>query len=70
MWVFQKWFYNSMFNFFLNIPELRDRYTRRVITGAMTLTHRGTRLDGTRSDKQVDFGDDKIKCLISSIDAG
>ena len=42
----------------------------RVITGAVASIHRGKRLDGTGSDKQVDFGDDKIKCLISSIDAG
>ena len=42
----------------------------RVITGAVASIHRGKRLDGTGSDEQVDFGDDKIKCLISSIDAG
>ena len=42
----------------------------RVITGAITSIHRGNRLDGTGSDGLVDFGDDKIKCLISSTDAG
>ena len=39
----------------------------RVITGAITSIHRGKRLDGTGSDEQVDFDDDKIK--ISVIDA-
>ena len=43
---------------------------RVIITGAITSIHRGNRLDGTGSDKQVDFGVDKIKCLISSTDAG
>ena len=28
----------------------------------------GSRLDGTGSNKHVDFGEDKINCLISSID--
>ena len=37
----------------------------RVITGAITI-HKGNRLDGRGSDKQVDFGDDDIKCLVSS----
>ena len=32
--------------------------------------HRGNRLDGRGSDEQVDFGDNKTKCLISSADAG
>ena len=42
----------------------------RIITGAITSIHRGNRLDSRGSDKQVDFGDDKIKCVISSTDAG
>ena len=42
----------------------------QVITVAITSIHRGNRLDGTGSDEQVDFGDDKIKCSISSADAG
>ena len=42
----------------------------RVITGAVASIHRGKKLDGTESDEQVDFGDDKIKCLISSVYAG
>ena len=50
------------------IPELRDRFTVQVINGVITLIQWGKRLDG--SDEQVDFGDDKIKCLISLADAG
>ena len=38
--------------------------------GAITSIQRGSRLDGKGSDKQVDFGKDKIKCLILSTDAG
>ena len=52
------------------MSELRDIFTMRVITGAITSIYRGNRLDGTGSDEQVDFCDDKIECLISSIDAG
>ena len=37
---------------------------------ALTSIHRGNRLDGRRSDEQVDFGGNKIKCLISLTDAG
>ena len=70
MWVFLKWLYNSIFKFFGNLPELKDRFTMRVITGVITSTHRGNRLDGRESDQQVDFGDDKTNCLISSTDAG
>ena len=55
---------------FGNIPELRDRFSMWVITGAVTSTHSGNRLDDTGSDEPVDFGDDKIKRLISSTDAG
>ena len=71
MWVFFKsGFTTAHLNSFGNLPELRNRFTMRVITGAVASIHRGKRLDGTGSDEQVDFGDDKIKCLISSIDAG
>ena len=70
MWVFFKsGFTTAYLNSFGNLPELRDRFTMRVITGAVASIHRGKRLVGTGSDEQVDFGDDKIKCLISSIDA-
>ena len=47
--------------------ELRDRFTMRVIKGAITSIYRDQRIDGTGSDEQVDFGDDKIKYLIFSI---
>ena len=71
MWVFFKsGFTTAYLNSFGNLPELRDRFTMRVITGAVASTHRGKRWDGTGSDEEVDFGDDKIKSLISSIDAG
>ena len=52
------------------MSELRDRFTMRATTGAITSIHRGNILDGRGSDEQVDFGDNKIKCLISSTDAG
>ena len=42
----------------------------RVITGVITAIHRSNRLDGRESDQQVDFGDGKTNCLISSTDAG
>ena len=67
---FKSGFTTANFNSFGNIPQLRDRYTMWVITGAITSIHRGNRLDGRGSDEQVDFGDYKIKCLISSTDAG
>ena len=68
-------FFNSGFtaaylNSFGNIPELRNRFTMRIITGVITSICRGNRLDGTGSVEQVDFGDYKIKCLISSTGAG
>ena len=39
-----------------------------MIIGAMESMQWGSRLDGTGSNKHVDFGVDKINCLISSID--
>ena len=59
---FKSDFTTVYFNSFGNISKLRDRFTMRVITGAITLKHRDNRLDGSGSDEQVDFGDDKIKC--------
>ena len=70
MGVFKNSFTTADLNSFRNIPELRDRFTMRVITGAITSIRRGNRLDSRGSDEQVDFADDKIKCLISSTDAG
>ena len=68
MGFFKSAFITADLSSFGNIPELRDRFTMRVITGAITLIHRGNSLDGRVSE--VGFGDDKIKCLISSADAG
>ena len=48
--------------------ELSDKLTIRVIIGAIESMQRGSRLDGTGSNKHVDFGEDKINCLISSTD--
>ena len=42
----------------------------RVITGAITSIHRGNRLYGRGSDEHLDFGDNKIKCLICLSYAG
>ena len=53
-----------------NIPELRNRFAMQVIAGTITSIHRGNRLNGTESYEKEDFGDNKIKCLISSADAG
>ena len=53
---------------FKKTPELSDKLTIRVIIGAMESMQWGSRLDGTGSNKHVDFGEDKINCLISSID--
>ena len=69
MGFFKSGFTTGRFNSFGNILELRDRFAMRVITGAIKLIHRGNRLDGRGSDEQVDFVDEKIKCLISSTDA-
>ena len=70
MGFFKSGFTTAFLYSFGNIPELRDRSTMRVIIRAIMSIHRGNRLDGTGSDEQVDFGDDKIKCLISSTDTG
>ena len=70
MGFFKSGFTTTYLNSFGNIPELRDRFTMRVIAGAITSIHISNRLDGRGSDELVDFGDNKIKCLISSTDAG
>ena len=53
---------------FEKTPELSDKLTIRVIIGAMESMQWGSRLDGTWSNKHVDFGEDKINFLISSTD--
>ena len=50
-------------------PALRDRFTMHVIMGTILSIQWGKRLEGMRSDWQVDFGEDNISCLISSKDA-
>ena len=67
---FKSGFTTANLNSVGNIPELKARFTMRVITGAIISIPRGNRLEGKGSDEQVDFCDDEIKCLISSIDAG
>ena len=39
-----------------------------MIIGAMESMQWGSRLDGTGSNKHVNFGEDKINCLILSTD--
>ena len=70
MGFFKSGFTTAYLNSFGNLPELRYRFTMWVIRGAITSIHKGNRLDSTWSDEQIDFGDDKIKCLIFSSDAG
>ena len=56
---------------FEKTPELRrDKLTIRVIIGAMESMQWDSRMAGTGSNKHVDFGEDKINCLISSTDTG
>ena len=50
-----------------NIPVLSDRLIIRETTGIMTLTQYEKSLDGTGSERQVDFGELKIKFLISAV---
>ena len=61
---FKSGFTTADLNSFGNIPELR------VITGARASIHSGNRLDGRLWNGPIDFGVDKIKHLISSMDAG
>ena len=55
---------------FRNISVLSDRIIIRITTGAMTSTQYGRSLGGRRSERQVDFGELKIKFLISAIVIG
>ena len=49
---------------------LSDRLIIREITGTMTSTQYGRSFDGTESERQVDFGEFKIKFLISAVVTG
>ena len=52
---------------FGNILVLSDRLIIRETTGTMTSTQYGRSLDGTESERQVNFGILKIKFLISAV---
>ena len=47
-------------------PEVSNKFAIGVIIGAMESMLWGRRWDVTGSKKHVDFGEDKINCLISS----
>ena len=61
-------FIKADLSYFEKTPELSNKSTIRVIIGAIESMQWGSRLDGTGSNKHVDFGEDKINCLISSTD--
>ena len=61
---------NADLRSFGNIPVLSDRLIMWVTTETMTSTQYGRSLDGTGSERQVDFGELKIKFLISAIVTG
>ena len=55
---------NADLRLFGNIPMLSNRLTIQVITGTVTSKKYGRSLDETESERQVDFGELKIKFLI------
>ena len=57
---------NADLRSFGNIPVLSDKLIIRETTGTMTSTQYGKSLDGTGSERQVEFGELKIKFLISA----
>ena len=61
---------NADLRSFGNVPVLSDRLLIRVTTGAMTSTQYGRNVDRTGSERQVDFGEFKIKLLISAVATG
>ena len=56
----------QIWNVLEKTPELNDKFTIRVIIGAMESMQWGRRWDGTGSNKHLDCDEDKINCLISS----
>ena len=58
---------NADLRSFGNIPVLSDRLVIRETSGTMTSTQSGRSFDGTGSERQVDFGEIKIKFLISAV---
>ena len=61
---------NADLRSFGNIIVLSDRLLIRETTGTITSTQYGSSLDGSRSERQVDFGELKIKFLISAVFTG
>ena len=66
---FKRGLTNADLRSFGNIPVLSDRLIIREITGTMTSTQWRS-LDGTGSERQVDFGELRIKFLISAVVTG
>ena len=61
---------NADLRSFGNIPVLSDRLNIRETTGTKTSTQCERSCDETRSEKLVDFGELKIKFLISAVVTG
>ena len=53
-----------------NLPVLSDRFIISEITRTMTSIQYGRSLDGTGSERQVDFSELKIKFKISTVVTG
>ena len=68
--VFKRGSTNADLRSFENIPVLSDRLIIRETTETMKSTQFGRSLDGTESERQVDFGELKIKLLISAVVTG
>ena len=67
---FKRGLTNTDLRSFGNIPVLSERLIVREITGTKTSTQYGSSLDGTGSERQVDFGELEIKFLISAVVTG
>ena len=61
---------NADLRSFGNIPVLSDRLIILVTTGTKTLTQYGRSLDRTGSERQVEFGELNIKCIIFAVFTG
>ena len=61
---------NADLRSFRNIPVLSDRLFLRETTGTMTSTQYRRSLDRTGSVKQLEFGELKLKFLISTVVTG
>ena len=67
---FKRSLINADLRSFEDIPVLRDRLMIHETTGTMTSTRYRRSLDGTGSEGQVDYGELKIKFLISAVVTG